>query len=165
MARLLAPTARVARHAAGRPVSWPWASAMNAAAPSWRVATTLIPAASRPSSNPRKLSPGTVKALVDGCVNVMRYLKMMDGPPAMVESPVWIERIASITSDVNGIFYPLVTRGTYVQRGMKVGYVTDYLGKTVLEARAPESGVVLFVRAVPSMTKGETIANIGVPAR
>jgi len=108
---------------------------------------------------------GDVKALVDGCVNVMRYLKMMDGPPAMVESPVWIERIASITSDVNGIFYPLVTRGTYVQRGMKVGYVTDYLGKTVLEARAPESGVVLFVRAVPSMTKGETIANIGVPAR
>jgi len=108
---------------------------------------------------------GDVKALVDGCVNVMRYLKMMDGPPAMVESPVWIERIASITSDVNGIFYPLVTRGTYVQRGMKVGYVTDYLGKTVLEARAPESGVVLFVRAVPSMTKGETIANIGVPVR
>ena len=108
---------------------------------------------------------GDVKALVDGCVNVMRYLKMMDGPPAMVESPVWIERIASITSDVNGIFYPLVARGTYVQKGMKVGYVTDYLGQTVLEARAPESGVVLFVRAVPSMTKGETIANIGVPAR
>jgi predicted deacylase len=108
---------------------------------------------------------GDVKALVDGCVNVMRYLKMMDGPPAMVESPVWIERIASITSDVNGIFYPLVTRGAYVQKGMKVGYVTDYLGKTVLEARAPESGVVLFVRAVPSMTKGETIANIGVPVR
>jgi len=108
---------------------------------------------------------GDVKALVDGCVNVMRYLKMMDGPPAMVDSPVWIERVASITSDVNGIFYPLVTRGTYVQKGMKVGYVTDYLGKTMLEARAPESGVVLFVRAVPSMTKGETIANIGVPAR
>ena len=108
---------------------------------------------------------GDVKALVDGCVNVMRYLKMMDGPPAMVDSPVWIERIAAISSDVNGIFYPLVTRGTYVQKGMKVGYVTDYLGKTLLEARAPESGVVLFVRAVPSMTKGETIANIGVPAR
>ena len=35
---------------------------MNAAAPSWRVATTRMPAASRPSSRPRKLSPGTVKA-------------------------------------------------------------------------------------------------------
>ena len=37
---------------------------------------------------------------------------------------------------------------------MKVGYVTDYLGRPILDARAPESGVVLFIRAVPSMTKG-----------
>ena len=62
MARLAAPTARVPRHTAGRPVSCPWASAMNAAAPSWRVATTRMPAPSNASSRPRKDSPGTVKA-------------------------------------------------------------------------------------------------------
>jgi hypothetical protein len=48
---------------------------------------------------------------------------------------------------------------------MKVGHITDYLGKTIFEAKAPESGVVLFIRAVPSMVKGDTIANIGVPVR
>jgi hypothetical protein len=48
---------------------------------------------------------------------------------------------------------------------MKIGYVTDYTGATILEARAPASGIVMFIRAVPSMTKGETIANIGVVAR
>jgi hypothetical protein len=48
---------------------------------------------------------------------------------------------------------------------MTVGRITDHLGKTLVEAKAPESGVVLFLRAVPSMTKGETIANIGVPVR
>ena len=62
MARLDAPTARVARAAAGRPVSWPYASAMNAAPPSWRVATTRMPAGPRASRRPRKLSPGTVNA-------------------------------------------------------------------------------------------------------
>ena len=106
-----------------------------------------------------------VDALVNGSLSVMRYLKILPGAPSTVESPVWIERVAAIASDATGIFYPLVTRGTYVEKGMKVGYVTDYLGKTLLEARAPESGVVLFIRAVPSMTKGETIANIGVPVR
>lgn len=106
-----------------------------------------------------------VNALVEGCLSVMRYLKMMAGAPRMVESPVWIERIAGVTSDVNGIFYPLVKRGTYAQKGMKIGYITDYLGKTILEATAPEAGVVLYLRGVPSMTKGETIANIGVVAR
>jgi hypothetical protein len=45
---------------------------------------------------------------------------------------------------------------------MKLGYVTDYVGRIIFEARAPESGVVLFIRAVPSMTKSETVASIGV---
>jgi len=110
------------------------------------------------------VEPEDVQALVDGCVSVMRYLKMLDGAPRVAESPVWIERVATIASDATGIFYPLVKRGTYVQKGARVGYVTDYLGKTLLDARAPETGVVLFIRAVPSMTKGETIANIGVPS-
>jgi uncharacterized protein len=111
------------------------------------------------------VEPDEVQALVDGCLSVMRYLKMLDGAPTTIESPVWIERVATIASEATGIFYPLVKRGTYVQKGSKVGYVTDYLGKTLLDARAPESGVVLFIRAVPSMTKGETIANIGLPQR
>ena len=63
MARLAAPTARVPRQAAGRPVSCPYASAANAAPPSWRVATTRMPAAWSASSTGRKLSPGTVNAI------------------------------------------------------------------------------------------------------
>ncbi len=110
------------------------------------------------------VDPDDVRALADGCLSVMRYLKMLDGAPSTVESPVWIERVATLASEATGIFYPLVKRGTYVQKGARVGYVTDYLGRTILDARAPDSGVVLFIRAVPSMTKGETIANIGVPS-
>jgi predicted deacylase len=106
-----------------------------------------------------------VQALVDGCLSVMRYLKMMDGAPNTIESPVWIERVDTVASVATGIFYPLVKRGTYVEKGALVGYVTDYLGRTILDARAPDTGVVLFIRAVPSMTKGETIVNIGVPQR
>ena len=48
---------------------------------------------------------------------------------------------------------------------MKIGYVTDYLGRTVFEAKAPASGVVLYICAVPSMNKGATIANIGIVAK
>ena len=106
-----------------------------------------------------------VGALVNGCLSVMRYLKMAPGSPSVVEQPVWIEKVVPLASEQTGVFYPLVRRGTYVQQGMKVGYVTDYLGKTIFEARAPAQGVVLYICAVPSMTKGATIANIGVVAR
>jgi predicted deacylase len=98
-------------------------------------------------------------------VNVMRYLKMLPGQTAVVEHPVWIEKVVTVASEQTGIFYPLVKRGTYIEQGMKIGYVTDYVGKTIFEARASASGVVLYVCAVPSMTKGATIANIGVVAR
>jgi predicted deacylase len=111
------------------------------------------------------VEPDDVKALVDGSLSVMRYLKMMEGAPATIDAPVWIERVAGLTSDVNGVFYPAVKRGTYVQKGMAIGRITDYLGKTIFEAKAPESGVVLFIRAVPSTVKGDTIANIGMPVR
>jgi predicted deacylase len=106
-----------------------------------------------------------LNALVNGCLGVMRYLKMLPGASSVIEHPVWIEKVVTIASEQTGIFYPLVKRGTWVEQGMKVGYVTDYLGKVIFEARAPVAGVVLYVCAVPSMTKGATIANIGVVAR
>jgi predicted deacylase len=103
-----------------------------------------------------------VNALVNGSIGVMRALKMLPGAPARVEHPVWIEKTVTMTADDTGIFYPSVKRGTYVDKGTKVGYVTDYLGKVIAEARAPEAGVITFVRAVPSLKKGDTIATVGV---
>lgn len=108
--------------------------------------------------------PQDVAALVDGTLNVMRYLKMLPGAAAPVEHPVWIEKIVDVNSEQAGIFYPLVQRGTYVEAGMKLGYVTDYFDRVIYEAHAPAAGVLLYICAVPSMKKGDNIANIGVVA-
>ena len=105
-----------------------------------------------------------VDALIDGSFNVMRYLKMLPGEAKPVANPVWIERIANATSDQAGTFYPLVKRGTYASQGMKIGYLTDYLGNKVADITAPAGGVVLYICAVPTMNKGDTVANIGVIA-
>jgi hypothetical protein len=108
------------------------------------------------------VEPEDVEALVQGCLGVMRYLKMLPGAPSLVANPVWIENVATLTSDEPGVFYPLVKRGTYVAKGMPVGYVTDLFGRKAFEAKAPVAGIVLYICSVPSMTKGGTIANIGV---
>jgi uncharacterized protein len=105
-----------------------------------------------------------VAALVDGTLSVMRYLKMLPGTPIRVEHPVWIESVKTIASGETGIFYPAVRRGTYVAEGTKVGHVTDFVGRTIFEARAPAAGVVLYICSVPSMKKGDTVANVGVVA-
>ena len=81
-----------------------------------------------------------------------------------IENPVWLDRVVDVLSDGPGIWYPLVKRGTYVQEGMKIGFVTDYFGKLILEARAPVSGVILHINAVPSLKKGDNIADIAAIA-
>jgi predicted deacylase len=112
---------------------------------------------------------GTVEAddvalLVNGTLSTMRALKMLSGEPRPIENPVWLDRVVDVLSDGPGIWYPLVKRGTYVQEGMKIGFVTDYFGKVILDARAPISGIILHINAVPSLKKGDNIADIGVIA-
>jgi uncharacterized protein len=107
------------------------------------------------------VKPEDVALLVNGTLSLMRHLQMLPGRPVMVEHPVWIGKIDTVASEQPGIFYPLVERGSYVAQGMKIGYVTDYFGKTIYEARAPAAGVVLYICGVPSMKKDDTVANIG----
>ena len=105
-----------------------------------------------------------VALLVDGTLSTMRALKMLPGDPRPIENPVWLDKVVDVLSEGPGIWYPLVKRGTYVQAGMKIGLVTDYFGKVILEARAPISGVILHINAVPSLKKGDNIADIGTIA-
>jgi predicted deacylase len=105
-----------------------------------------------------------VAVLVQGTRSVMRLLKMLPGSPHAIEHPVWIKSLAEVTSPVDGIFYPLVKRDTYVEAGRKLGDVTDYFGKVIFEPRAPVSGVILHICAVPSIKQGDNVANIGVIA-
>jgi uncharacterized protein len=105
-----------------------------------------------------------VNLLVNGTLSTMRALKMIPGEPHFIENPVWIEKLSDVLAGGPGIWYPLVKRGTYVSAGMKLGTITDYFGKVIAEPRAPVTGVVLHVNAVPSLKKGDNIADLGVVA-
>jgi len=105
-----------------------------------------------------------IAALERGCLNVMRRLRMIAGDAPAVEHPVWIEKILTVTSASEGIFYPAVPRGSYVSEGMVIGRVTNYTNKEIETLRAPAAGVVLYICAVPSMAAGGTVANIGIVA-
>jgi len=102
-----------------------------------------------------------VEALAHGCANVMRHLKMLPGTAKPVEHPLWIGQYTVIHSEHDGIFYPLVGPEAYVQQGMRIGYVTDYFGNPIWDVTAPVSGVILYICAVPSMTKGSNVGYIG----
>jgi uncharacterized protein len=110
------------------------------------------------------VEPDDVALLVNGTLSTIRALKMLPGEPHNIENPVWIEKLEDVLADSPGIWYPLVKRGTYVNAGMKLGTITDYYGRVIAEPRAPVSAIVLHVNAVPSLKKGDNIADLGVPA-
>jgi len=105
--------------------------------------------------------PEDVAALIDGVLNVMGALKMSDRPVKPVEHPVWLDGGARVAAEGDGMFFATVARGSYVNEGTVVGTLTDFLGRATADVRAPASGVVTFVRGVPSVWAGATLINVG----
>src|SRR5258708_3382110 len=84
----------------------------------------------KPSITAEAGHAGTVEtddlnALINACLNVMRYLKMLPVAPVLLDHPVWLEKVVTLASDQTGIFYPGVKRGPYVEHGMKRRYDTS----------------------------------------
>jgi predicted deacylase len=102
-----------------------------------------------------------VDVLVRGSVNVMRHLKMLPGAAMSVERPVWLANPTVVPAEREGVFYPLVGPEAYVAKGMRVGYVTDYFGEPIADVTSPVAGIVIYVRAIPSLKKGDTLIDIG----
>ena len=99
--------------------------------------------------------------LIDGTLNVMRYLKMLPGPVSMIEHPTWVRQFTVLKGEQDGIFYPQVVPESYVTKGTRIGYVTNYFGEKTLDVIAPVTGIVLYMDAVPTMKKGDNIGYIG----
>jgi predicted deacylase len=105
---------------------------------------------------------GDVTLLVDGCLNVMRHLRMLPGSVEPVARPTWVDKLVSVTADRDGVFHASADRDARVVKGAKIGFVTDYLNRPLQDVIATETGILLFIRAVPSLRKGDTMASIGV---
>jgi len=107
-------------------------------------------------------SPEDVGALVDGCLNTMAFLKMIDREVTAVPHPVWIADDVRVAAEGPGMFFQTVGHGDYVMAGAKVGFTTDYLGRATGDVLSPVTGVVTFIRGVPSTWKGAALVNVGV---
>lgn len=102
-----------------------------------------------------------VTPIVNGVMNLLRHLDMMEGEAELMESPMIIRDRPSVISPQDGIFYPLKTSGEYVAEGMKVGYITDFFGENPIDVVANASGIILYMIGTPPIQKGETVVRIG----
>jgi predicted deacylase len=103
-----------------------------------------------------------IALLEAGVTRVLQHLKMQPGPAKpLARPPVWIVRNTVLRSTATGIFYPEVRKDQTVRAGDLLGTVTDFFGRTLIEARAPFGGKVLYVIATPPISAGEPLVMIG----
>jgi uncharacterized protein len=123
-----------------------------------------------------------VSLLVNGVVNVMRHLGMIED--AKFEShvanseteskakPKKTARSAVATTVLTkfdwlytkstGVWYPKVAQGDAVREGGQIGTVGDLFGDTLENINSPVNGVVLFLTINPSVLKDGLLMGIGV---
>jgi predicted deacylase len=100
-------------------------------------------------------------SLVEGSLNVLASLRMLDRKVAPMKHVTWLAGAGSrVAADSAGVFFPVVARDVRVSKGQVVGRTTDYLGRPTGEIRAPIDGLVTFIRGVPSMAPRATLVNI-----
>ena len=102
-----------------------------------------------------------VNMLIDGSLNVLGALGMVERRVTPVAKPVWLNGAgARVAADTVGMWFQAVPRDARVKQGDLLGRMTDYHGRPIKEYRSPVDGVVTFIRGVPSTWRGATLANV-----
>jgi uncharacterized protein len=142
------------------------------------VADKGIPAILAEAGGVGQMQEEAIELLVNGVVNVMRHLVMIDD--AKFEShtetnskpkPKKTARSAVATTVLTkfdwlytkstGMWYPKVAPGDAVREGEQVGTVRDLFGDTLEEIVSPVNGVVLFLTINPSVLENGLLMGIG----
>jgi predicted deacylase len=113
-----------------------------------------------------------VRAYVQGCLNVMSHLRLIDQPivpppqpPLIVEDPRpnsgHMQRC--YPSPTEGCFEPVVELGQPVAVGQLLGSVVDPLGRDRHEVFSTQTGRVLVLKTFPGVRKGDSLVVILEP--
>jgi predicted deacylase len=114
--------------------------------------------------------PDGVDAYVDGCLNVMSELKMLERPRPQSRVKWTVEDPGDQSGHLqvqhpaprDGFFEPSVKLGEWVSEGQSIGKIEDVLGQSSCPVHAAKDGVILLLRTVASVKKSDALAAIAV---
>jgi predicted deacylase len=119
-----------------------------------------IPAITAESGQLGRTDEASVARIVDGVLSVLRHYRMIEGSPAPVPRPVFLEPAEVLVSPASGILFPKVDPGNSVEKGALLAVVTDFFGKELARVSAPFAGVLLYIVATPPISREEPVAMV-----
>ncbi len=109
-----------------------------------------------------------VTAYVEGCLNVMRTIRMMSGTPSRENVRYVVEDSGEQSghmqvchpSPVDGYFETAVTIGQSVQRGGLLGTVTELSTGDTHNVKAEHTGIVIVLRTFPGVRANDSLGVV-----
>lgn len=106
-----------------------------------------------------------VRQIKEGIMNVLNYLNMKDTeinnlPEKYILTRSPANKKEFIHSPTSGILKSYIQAGEYVNEGDTIGTISDVFGQVLETIKAPNSGIILICRTVPSINIGEWICAI-----
>ncbi|WP_198021345.1 succinylglutamate desuccinylase/aspartoacylase family protein [Burkholderia sp. WSM2232] len=110
-----------------------------------------------------RVDDACAKQLVDGIHRVMAYLGMRGDAEPAPQVPKELS-LKTLTSELDGLWYPQIRPGMKISRGAVVGRLDSLLGDGGYFPFAKDEGIVLFFVNTLAINKGDVVCAVGVDA-
>lgn len=122
-----------------------------------------IPALTLEIGNPSRIQKDLVRASLIGIRNIMRKLKIIQGPVNKKENPtIMCSNSYWMYTDMGGFLETIPTVAATFQKGEIIARLRNIFGDVVREYTAPESGIVIGRSVDPIAQTGARIIHLGV---
>ncbi|MCK6440137.1 MAG: M14 family metallopeptidase [Planctomycetes bacterium] len=113
------------------------------------------------AGEPSRFSESAIKIGVQGVMNLMRFLGMLEGSIRMTRKLPWESDGSTwLRAKRGGILRTYCDVGDIVEEGEPVGVISDTFDEDVYTLKAPASGVVVGITKLPLVNQGDGILHV-----
>jgi len=120
-----------------------------------------IPCVTSEAGTPYPVRERHIQFHYEGIMNNLRYFGILEGEPKM-SHPVINPKSYRFTAEEGGIWHSKVELGQRVTAGEEIGNMTDLFGNIIKTYKAPEKGIITFLRVFYSVNCGEPLIGLVV---
>jgi predicted deacylase len=102
-----------------------------------------------------------VEEISKGILNVLKYLKIMNGEVSFKKSYKIFTQIVDVYTRRGGIFLTEKSCGMQVSKGEKLGTLTNLFGEKIEDIKAPIEGTILSHHIYPFVSSGTLLFHLG----
>jgi len=117
-----------------------------------------IPSFAAEAGTEAKLDSESVEILVQGTLNVMRQMGMLDGPKPANPEPIVSRKEQYLIATNSGMLFAFVNVGDEVAKGQKMFEIKSLAGEVLETFFAPSHALTLSTKTNPVIKKGDNVS-------